>query len=202
MTDKAPYEGAIEESAKAASKALDLVKASSQQIADVYGILIGDPLHAARHRRLDAITRRTQEILRERDAKTTALPEQIAIPLLEAAQQESRTEMQEIWARLLANAMDTDRAADVRPEFVAALQKLQPLDALLLQEARALVQNPNQATVDPKIFADRLSIRETLAAVSIENLVIARCLSRHLSGQTDYYRLAGFGIELLHACRP
>jgi hypothetical protein len=122
--------------------------------------------------------------------------------LLEAAQQESRTEMQEIWARLLANAMDTDRAADVRPEFVAALQKLQPLDALLLQEARALVQNPNQATVDPKIFADRLSIRETLAAVSIENLVIARCLSRHLSGQTDYYRLAGFGIELLHACRP
>ncbi|MCK1320424.1 DUF4393 domain-containing protein [Bradyrhizobium sp. 156] len=202
MTDKAPYEGAIEESAKAASKALDLVKASSQQIADVYGILIGDPLHAARHRRLDATTRRTQEILRERDAKTTELPEQIAIPLLEAAQQESRTEMQEIWARLLANAMDTDRAADVRPEFVAALQKLQPLDALLLQEARALVQNPNQATVDPKIFADRLSIRETLAAVSIENLVIARCLSRHLSGQTDYYRLAGFGIELLHACRP
>lgn len=201
MTDKAPYEGAIEESAKAASKALDLVKASSQQIADVYGILIGDPLHAARHRRLDAITRRTQEILRERDAKTTELPEQIAIPLLEAAQQESRTEMQEIWARLLANAMDTDRAADVRPEFVAALQKLQPLDALLLQEARALVQNPNQATVDPKIFADRLVFADSSGCFD-RNLVIARCLSRHLSGQTDYYRLAGFGIELLHACRP
>ena len=34
------------------------------------------------------------------------IPEQIAIPLLEATQGESREELQDIYAALLANAMD------------------------------------------------------------------------------------------------
>jgi hypothetical protein len=40
MTDDgAPYSGAIEESARAAGKALDLIKDASGPIADVYGII-------------------------------------------------------------------------------------------------------------------------------------------------------------------
>jgi hypothetical protein len=70
MTDDgAPYSGAIEESARAAGKALDLIKDASGPIADVYGIIIGDRVHAARHRRLDEITQKTKKILRDRNLK-------------------------------------------------------------------------------------------------------------------------------------
>jgi hypothetical protein len=134
MPDKtAPYEKAIEETAKTTSKALDLVKEAGGAVADIYGLIIGDQVHAARHRRLDEITRKTRKILNDRDLSETAeVAEQIAFPLLEAAQSEPRSEMQDLWARLLANAMDPKRRDDVRPEFVEILQNLHPTDARVL----------------------------------------------------------------------
>lgn len=201
MTDKAPYEDAIAESAKAAAKALDLVKASSQQIADAYGFVIGDQLHAARQRRLDAITRKTQKILKDRDAKSTEVPEQIAIPLLEAAQGESREEMQELWARLLANAMDSDRAADVRPEFVSALKQMQPLDALVLETIREMVQDPENTVIAPGNVAERLKVRASLIRVSFDSLAEARCMTVFNSANGSQFRMGSFGVEFLRACR-
>jgi hypothetical protein len=116
--DVAPYSGAIEETAKTTGKAFDLIRDSARPIADAYGLIIGDQIHAARHRRLDAITRKTRQILKDRDLSEAAeVAEQIAIPLLEAAQGEPREEMQDLWARLLANAMDPSRRDDVRPNL-------------------------------------------------------------------------------------
>src|ERR1043166_1148906 len=95
--DAAPYSGAIEESAKTAGKALELIKDASGPIGEFYGLVIGDRVAAARHRRLDEITRKTKKILKDRDLEETAeVAEQIAIPLLEAAQGEPREEMQEL----------------------------------------------------------------------------------------------------------
>jgi len=203
MTEKAPYEDAIEETAKTVGKGLDLIKQSSQQIADIYGVLIGDHIHAARHRRLDAITRKTQQILKDRNAKTAEIPEQIAIPLLEAAQSESRTEMQDLWARLLANAMDAVRCPDVRPEFIITLKQLQPIDALVLHKIHERARNnPDQrGTVETAEIAPSLSMRPTLVVVSLDNLARVECLKKHESGHGDYYVLTGFGTEFLHACR-
>ena len=83
--DVAPYSGAIEETAKTTGKALDLVRDGARPIADAYGLIIGDQIHAARHRRLDAITRKTRQILKDRNLSETAeIAEQIAIPLLES----------------------------------------------------------------------------------------------------------------------
>jgi hypothetical protein len=109
--DAAPYEKAIEETAKATSNAVDLIReggrAIGPAIGDIYGLLIGDKVGDARKPRLDEIARKTKKILHDRDVKEQGeLPEDIAIPLLEAAQSEPREEMQELWARLLANAMD------------------------------------------------------------------------------------------------
>src|SRR5260370_28438329 len=100
MSDEgAPYEKAIEETAKTAGKALDFVRdgahAVSRPIANIYGLLIGDHIDAARERNLDAIARKTKKILADRNLETTApIPEQIAIPPLEFARGETRDEMQ------------------------------------------------------------------------------------------------------------
>jgi hypothetical protein len=193
--DAAPYSGAIEESAKAAGKALDIVKDAANPIADVYGLIIGDHVHAARHRRLDAITRKTKKILRDRDlAETAEIAEQIAIPLLEAAQGEPREEMQDLWARLLANAMDPNKRNDVRPEFIRTLKSLEPLDALLLTK----FDESNDDQLLTTGLSAALKIRPSSVEVSIDNLVDAR-LVRHNVGNGRHY-LTGFGKEFLLAC--
>ena len=135
--DAMPYEKAIEETAKAASNTVDLVReggrAIGPAIGSIYGLLIGDTAAAARERRLDKTARKTKKILHDRDVtEQQELPEDIAIPLLEAAQGEPREELQQLWARLLANAMDPDRSRNVRPEFINLVQKLEPIDARML----------------------------------------------------------------------
>jgi hypothetical protein len=200
--DKAPYDAAIQESAKAVGKALDLVKDGATHIGDAYGLLIGDQIHAARHRRLDAITRKTQKILKDRNAEAGEVSEQIAIPLLEAAQGESRTEMQDLWARLLANAIDPARAEDVRPEFIQALKQMHPLDALVLEKAKEIIQDPNNTVINPVEMAGIFAIRVSRVEVSLDNLAQIKCLASQGEAHGKRYRLVGFGIEFLLACRP
>jgi hypothetical protein len=103
-------------------------------IADAVGITIADPLRFIRTISLDWYSRRVDEILAKRDArKVKGAPPRIALEILEAAQDETRDELRELWARLLANAMDTSTQKNVRIEFVAVLRQLNPFDALVLQ---------------------------------------------------------------------
>ena len=201
MSDnEAPYSGAIKESAKAVGKALDLIKDASGPIADAYGLIIGDHIHAARDRRLDQITRKTKKILKDRKLSETAeVAEQIAIPLLEAAQGEPRDEMQDLWARLLANAMDPSRRNDVRPEFIEVLTRLQPNDALVLNSMR---QIPEGDAVDAATIAPPLKLRGASVRVSMSKLATEGCLKQLVSNQGEYYMRTSFGDELLLACSP
>jgi hypothetical protein len=132
MTDdkiEAPYERAIEETAKTTGKAIDLVHSMGPAISNAYGFLIGDHVTAARERNLDKISRKTKKILHDRDvAEQQPIPEAIGIPLLEAAKGETREVLQDIFAGLLANAMDPKLSDNVRPEFIDTVKKWQPLD--------------------------------------------------------------------------
>jgi hypothetical protein len=197
--DVARYSGAIEESAKTAGKALDLIKDASGPIAQAYGLIIGDRVEAARHRRLDEITRKTRKILRDRNLSEAAeVAEQIAIPLLEAAQGEPREEMQDLWARLLANAMDPSRKDNVRPEFIRALKNLQPVDALVL---KSFTEFGKQDLMDANTVANSLNLRESSVQVSMSTLASQGCLNPSgttLNGQL--YQRTGFGDELFLAC--
>lgn len=194
-----PYDKAIEETAKTTGKALDLVRDAAGPIADVYGLIIGDHVSAARHRRLDDMMRKTKRILKDRDlAETAEVAEQIAIPLLEASQREPRDEMQELWARLLANAMDPSRQSDVRPEFVDALRAFHPIDAVVLE---ATNKTKNSTTSSEKISSE-LNFRQSSVAVSMSNLTLLQCLKELTSQHGTYFQITPFGSELLLACRP
>jgi hypothetical protein len=195
--DEAPYSGAIEQTAKTAGKALDLVKDAAGPIADIYGLVIGDHIGAARSRRLDKMMRKTKKILKDRDlAETAEVAEQIAIPLLEAAQREPRDEMQELWARLLANAMDPSRSGDVRPEFIDALRGFHPIDAVVLEA----VKKSNNDTPMPGGLSQQINLRASSVAVSMSNLASLKCLNEFPSQHGAYFRLTPFGSELLLAC--
>jgi hypothetical protein len=65
----------------------------------------------------------------------------VLTPLLEAACQESRTELQDVWAALLANSM-LDEGAKVRREYLDVAKKLEPTDMVVLK----ILQQPLPAT--------------------------------------------------------
>jgi hypothetical protein len=196
MSDEgAPYDKAITEGSRAAGKFLDIVKDVGGPVANVYGLLIGDRIEAWRERNLDALSRRTKEILKLRNLTETApMAEQIAIPLLEAAQGDPRSEMQELWATLLANAMDPARRNEVRREFITALTLFHPTDAVVLKK---LNENYQNAFVNAhNLQAGLPNLRMDAVAVSLTNLHNNSCVE--LSNGS--YQITSFGSELVRAC--
>lgn len=189
----APYSEAITEGSKAVGKAIDLLRDVGKPVANAYGLIIGDRVDAWRERNLDALTRRTREILRERDLDESApTAEQIMIPLLEAAQGDARPEMQELWATLLANALDPKRRNDVRQEFIITLQRFHPIDALILK--RMSETFPTDFVPPHALVSDGL--REPAVAVSLRNLAMNGCVE----GGRENYKITAFGHELVRAC--
>ena len=132
---------ATEEAAKTAGKALEIAHDTGGYLsrvvgdlpANTVGLLGADWLRERRVRNLDGLRRRTTEILRERDVKSPIeLSPNQATELLTAAQDESRKELADLWARLLANAMDPNMN-NVRHSFIAMIKEMDPLDAVVLR---------------------------------------------------------------------
>jgi hypothetical protein len=101
--------------------------------ADLVGVAGGAWLHEVHIRIKDAWRRRTEEILRERDVQDVIeLSPNMAVALVEGAQEEGREELMELWARLLANAMDPNLNS-VRQSFIEAVKNMDPVDAIVLR---------------------------------------------------------------------
>jgi hypothetical protein len=79
------------------------------------------------------------------------------IPLLSAAQDESREELTDIYAKLLAAAADPKRKGTFRREFIEVAKQLDPLDALVLDK----LQEFGPTSCDPNkvaFFAIQLQV--------------------------------------------
>jgi hypothetical protein len=105
---------------------------------DIVGLLGGDWLKVRRAENLA----RTIEKARERlNARRVETPEpatlSLTLPILVAAADESRDELQDLWARLLAAAADPSRASHFRLAFIEAVKNMDPLDAAVLQASHA-----------------------------------------------------------------
>ncbi|HXQ52211.1 MAG TPA: Abi-alpha family protein [Stellaceae bacterium] len=165
---------------------------------DVVGIVAGDPMRQVRTRNCIRLAHRTGEILAGRGVKeTVALSATIALPLLAAAQDEGREEMQEMWARMLANAMSPAKAETMRLEFVDALRRLHPRDTQILQKMSESTAQLGPSSRDH--FAGRLKISVHAADVALHNLERVRCIKPGGPGSLSYYMTA-FGHELIGAC--
>jgi hypothetical protein len=158
---------------------------------DFFGRVIGDRLKLSRAVNILKIVQRHQEILQERgiEGKTEPISNNIAIPLFEAAQDESRPELQELWARLIANAMDPERSSAVRRSIIETVKAFEPLDALILEFGYKM------EFVDINGIMPKFRVQQDEAEVSIEHLLNLRCIGSD-------YRLSFFGREIMRACSP
>ncbi len=168
---------------------------------DLVGLGFGDRL---RVKRIENATRRFREAEARLDERKVERREEINIkliaPLLEAVSEESDETLQDLWAQLLANAMDPSSDVSLQRVLIDTLRQFEPIDAVVLDHYATVgfgkTQNPN----DVAGLTDR---RPTECAVSIQRLETLNCLDELSHSRSDLhseYVISALGHELYHAC--
>lgn len=207
---------AVQEVAKTTGTTIELVQKAGEYIglvlgtvpADLVGVLGGDWLAQVRIRNLARLKDRTAEILRSRGViDIIPVSPSLAVPLLRAAADESREELQDLWTRLLANAMDPNRGT-VRLSFIDAVKKMDLTDALVLRK----LWERNLSTVTENRTGDMYMTNIPILAAEMERRPddIEESLM-HLSsinffdyvvGSTRNWHVNATSREFMRACYP
>jgi Abortive infection alpha len=165
---------------------------------DLVGLLIGDRVKAIRAERIAVQWAKAKKRLKDRGISDPEPPSlKIALPILAAIADENRDELQELWERLLAAAMDPNRENLVRQSMIATIKQMDPFDVLVFN---AVASNPNgnwQPNGRDSIRASlRCSLEEVL--VSFDNLERPACIT-FISSPRINPLIAPFGKILLRA---
>ena len=134
------------------------------------------------------------KILKRRGVvQTQPVSPSLAIPLMRAAYDEGRPELQALWASLIADAMDPARAGRVRISFIDTLKRFDPLDALVLR-ARYDDQGEMRPTARDRI-AELLQQSLEEVEISVENLEALKCVVA-----APNFFVTSYGRALIRAC--
>jgi len=102
--------------------------------------------------------------------------------------------LKQLWAKLLANAMDQSRANRVRGDFIAAARKMEPLDATVLTCVHTRRGNADGEARNA--IAVELSVTRDEVDVSVANLIKLELLM--LTNPPNSV-MSSFGREFLRA---
>jgi len=179
-----------DEQAKLGQEIIKTIRASGSYVADILGdlpkdltgLLVGDRIKAKRQQNAHVLWRKTKARLEQRRVEQPEPPSyKFAIPILSAAADENNATLQDLWARLLAAAMDPKRRDELRQNFVVTVQKLDPLDAVVLEEIRRN-GNASWGSTGRDVVAASLQCWREDVLVSFQNLHKLGCIS---FGNTD-----------------
>ncbi len=203
---------AAQEVAKTTGKALDAAQAGGAYLArmlgtvpeDVVGLLGGDLLRQYRIRNWHKISQKTFDKLDQRGVEQLEpLSAKVIVPLLEAASNEDDETLQDMWAELLANAMDPACDVSLQRVFIDTLKQFEPIDARVLS---AYLEVGSANAKSPNHLVPEIGRRVTEVIVSAERLVSLGCLinmSRdnfNVGSAKTNYMVSALGLELSRAC--
>jgi hypothetical protein len=192
-----------DEQAKLGTKALELLQDFGGFLReilgtvpeDVVGLLGGDWLKFRRAKNLaDMLATAREKIEKSGVKETQEVPLTLALPMLRAAADESRAELQDLWARLLATAMDPARANTVRQSFINAVKEFDPLDARLFKRLNTM--GSAQVANWHQILGAELHATPDEIEISADNLERIGCITKHPGRQPP---ITSFGRELMRA---
>lgn len=148
---------------------------------DTVGLIIGDPLHAVRTLAASWYDSKVREILDRRAVKETApVSPSVALPLIRGAYDESREGLRDMWAALIAAAMDPKRSDRIRLSFMEALKNFDPIDAVILKERNEIEGDPKPTV--KAFLQNKLNISQDELNISIGNLEKLNCAADMRNG--------------------
>lgn len=133
---------AIQEVAKTTGKAIEASEKLGNFFSQVFGEpikttvgMLQDKLAVVRWERQLRLADRVQQVLEERGChgKTVEVSPKLALPIIENATLETDDCFHEMWANLLASAMDPASSPKVRAAFTSIIKDLETVDAQLLE---------------------------------------------------------------------
>lgn len=142
---------AVQEVAKTTSKGLDALTEFSHFISrftlaplEAGAAIVTDKLKFRRAENLIRFHSRIKEVMEEAGIEGSTRPVllQFAIPLLEQASLEEDDALQDLWAKLLVNAVNVNGPVEMRRAYISILEQLTSLDALILLTIYSLGDGP------------------------------------------------------------
>ncbi len=203
---------AVQEVAKTTGKALDAAQSGGAYLArmlgtvpeDVVGLLGGDLLRQYRIRNWHRISEKTFDKLDQRGVEQLQpLNAKVIVPLLEATSNEGNETLQDMWAELLANAMDPDHDVSLQRVYIDTLKQFEPIDVRILS---AYLEAGGHQQQTPDYLAPGIGLRVTEVIVSAERLVSLGCLNNmsrdsfSVGAPETPYMVSALGLELSRAC--
>ncbi len=167
---------------------------------DLIGYFGGDRLKVARAENIVRILQRSKELNDDRGVEPEPISISIALPLLIAASDESRDDLVELWARLLAAAADPKRSRSFRAMFIDIAGKMDPLDAAALKQThlhRGGLNNISQFGQTITQIQNTLKITADELSVTLGNLVTLGLAAPDVYGQIS--KVTPLGREFLRA---
>lgn len=163
---------AMQESAKAVSKAIDALEKSGGFFSRVFGGLVengvgmlADKVKYMRYVRAVEFADKVEKIHRARGVgeDTKPVAPKIALPIIENATLEDNDILHDLWAKLLANAMDPNLAMNINRVHVSLLKEMEAIDVHILNV----------------VFTDKISnfSNEALSAVRFSKAKITQALN-------------------------
>lgn len=176
--------------------------------------MLGDRLKFMRAERQLRLADRWREILNERNIHGTlrVVPPKLVLPIIENASLEEDDELQDLWANLLATAVDPNYNGQIRSAYIDIVRQLEVVDVHILdfmfREARrgddkdkdAFTNYLRNNLISPNRIVEGLNITFEACETSIDNLLRLRCVSSNVEFQrySDKDSYAGPRGDLLN----
>lgn len=190
---------AVQESAKTAKAGIELTESVGRFLA----WLTKEPLEIMRdiaseklrlmQERLRRFQLREFELLSERNIRNVrTVPAKLALPIVENASLEEVDELQDLWAHLLASALDLNFKGEVRSAFIDIIKQLNVADVHVLESMYEELTSPSENNREPfadhfrrnlttpKRMIDRLGIALEAYENSLDNLLRLRLVSSNV----------------------
>ena len=135
---------------------------------DLVALLGGNWLKVQRVENLARLFAKAEERLKRDGIKVKPASLSVGLPILEAGADESREELQDLWAALLAAAADPAREKSFRNSFIEVVKKMDPLDSSVLIAANK--RNAPMSGGGRDSISAELQLSRDQVEVSIANL--------------------------------
>lgn len=148
---KAFAQGSIQGAVEGAMKPFaDLLQALLGPGAEEAGLLVRDYVSAFRIRKQIELLKRLRKIFDSAGIRPSRVPMKLLVPIFDSAAVEESSELQEIWANMLANAANPESPDAVAPSFPGILKEMRPADvkflATVYEEFVLKALEPNRAS--------------------------------------------------------
>jgi hypothetical protein len=194
---------------------------TTEPLETVMGIL-NDKLQFVRWERKLRLAERGRQILDQRGIQgpLRPIPYKLALPIIENASLEDNDELQDLWANLIASAVDPKFEGLIRAAYIDIIRQLEVIDVHLLNAVYESYQQwleerlregkepgsgyclPIHHKVYKNHIIERLGISSSVYDDSTDNLIRVRCVGLYFYHSGEIF-ITFLGVSFVEACtRP